>query len=191
MGLGGYSTEKLLMGGAALATFAFFFVAIVYPSIFTPKPDWGAADGCIGGQTDHADTDDSDIGVARHYHPRIQITIDGNQLPIPPNTGIDQLGCRGGMRWVHIHSASDSGFTTIHIETPDRMNVPLGAFFQVWDREGTPSLTEDRKFDINGNGVSDWEEYDISMIVNGKENKQFESFVMEDLDMIESLFTSK
>ena len=92
---------------------------------------------------------------------------------------------------MHIHAAAESGFTTIHIETPDRMNVPLGAFFQVWDREGTPSLTEDRKIDINGNGVSDWEEYDISMIVNGKENKQFESFVMEDLDMIELLFTSK
>ena len=70
-------------------------------------------------------------------------------------------------------------------------HVPLGSFFQIWDREGTPSLTDDRKFDINGNGVSDWEEYDISMKVNGNENTQFESFVMEDLDMIELSFTSK
>ncbi len=177
------------MGGVVLATVAFFFVAIVYPSIFTPEPDWSASEGCIGGQTDHSG--DTEEVIKIHYHPRIQIIVDGNQLTIPPNTGIDQLGCRGGMRWVHIHEVSDSSFTTIHIETPSRMNVPLGAFFQVWDREGTPSLTDDKKFDINGNGVSDWAEYEISMKVNGNENTQFESFVMEDLDAIELSFTSK
>ena len=46
-------------------------------------------------------------------------------------------------------------------------------------------------FDINRNGVSDWDEYEITMLVNGDENTKYESFVMEDLDQIALTFTSK
>ena len=52
-------------------------------------------------------------------------------------------------------------------------------------------MTDDRNFDIDGNDVSDWDEYEIAMLVNGDENTNFESFVMEDLDQIELTFTSK
>ena len=73
------------------------------------------------------------------------------------------------------------------------MNVPLGAFFEIWDREGGPKLTnpDDRKFDINRNGVSDWEEFDISLTVNGESNDKFEEYIMEDYDDIELIFVSK
>ncbi len=90
-----------------------------------------------------------------------------------------------------MHNSADSGFTTLHIETPERLNVPLGSFFEIWGREGGPGLTDDRNFDIDGNDVSDWDEYEIAMLVNGDENTNFESFVMEDLDQIELTFTSK
>ena len=71
------------------------------------------------------------------------------------------------------------------------MNVPVGSFFKVWGREGTPSLTDDNKFDINGNGISDWDEYDISMTVSGNENTLFESYVMEDRQDIQITFNKK
>ncbi len=96
------------------------------------------------------------------------------------------------MRWIHVHNAGENGqLTKLHIETPSKMNVPLGAFFEIWEREGGPSLTDDRKFDINGNGVSDWDEFEITMTVNGDSNRNFEEYVMEDLDNIELTFTSK
>ena len=77
------------------------------------------------------------------------------------------------------------------IESPKKYNVPLGSFFEVWEREGGPSLTDDRKFDIDRNGVSDWEEYDISMNVNGDSSDKFEAYVMNDNDQIELILTSK
>jgi hypothetical protein len=46
-------------------------------------------------------------------------------------------------------------------------------------------------FDINSNGVSDWEEFDISMTVNGDSNDKFEEYVMNDYDDIELIFISK
>ena len=97
------------------------------------------------------------------------------------------------MRRIHVHDASDSGFTKLHIETPSKMNVPLGAFFEIWDREGGPNLMgpDDKTFDVNRNGVSAWEEFDISLTVNGESNDKFEEYIMEDYDDIELIFVSK
>ena len=179
------SIEQWLLAGAAVTTVAFFAVAIYSPSSFDPDPDWGVSDGCIGG------LEHQDAGISFHYHPSLKVTMDGQQLQIQGDTGIDQTGCREGMRWIHVHEASQSGFTTLHIETPDRLNVPLGSFFEIWQRDGGAGLTDDRNFDINRNGVSDWDEYEITMLVNGDENTKYESFVMEDLAQIELTFTSK
>ena len=71
------------------------------------------------------------------------------------------------------------------------MNVPLGAFFEIWEREGGPALTDDREFDINRNGIPDWDEFVISMKVDGETNEKFEEYIMEDYDNIELIFTSK
>jgi hypothetical protein len=179
------SLEQWLLAGAAVTTVAFFVVAIYSPSTFDPDPDWGVSDGCIGG------LEHQDAGISFHYHPSLKVTMDGQQLQIASNSGIDQTGCREGMRWIHVHDSSESGFTTLHIETPDRLNVPLGSFFEIWERDGGPGLTDNRTFDINRNGISDWDEYEITMLVNGDENTKYESFVMEDLAQIELTFTSK
>tara|TARA_B100000686_G_C16786710_1_gene975734 strand:- start:514 stop:1077 length:564 start_codon:yes stop_codon:yes gene_type:complete len=186
MDLSSMTVEKWLISGVALATVAFLGVALFQPGAFDPEPDWGVSDGCLGG------LEHSDVGISEHYHPNLKITVDGQSHPIPANTGIDQVGCREGMRWIHVHNAGENGqFTKLHIETPSKMNVPLGAFFEIWGREGGPSLTDDRKFDINGNGVSDWDEFEITMNVNGDSDGNFEEYVMEDLDNIELTFTSK
>ena len=183
--LGAMSTEMRLASLGGLATVLFLSVAILQPGFLEPDPDWDVSDGCLGG-LEHAD-----VGISEHYHPNLKITKDGQNVQIPPNTGIDQVGCRDGMRWIHVHDASETAFTRLHIETPSKMNVPLGAFFEVWSRENGPSLTGDREFDINRNGISDWEEFNITMSVNGGNNTDFESYIMEDLDDIELNFTSK
>mgnify|MGYP000275913302 FL=1 len=190
MGIISLTTEQWLLSAAAVATVAFLGVALIQPSVFDPKPDWDVSDGCIGGLKHE------DAGIAVHHHPDIWITVDGEFLQIPANTGIDQAGCREGMRWIHVHDVpnweqSGPDYTRLHIETPRQMNPPIGAFFEVWEREGGPALTEDMKFDINRNGVSDWEEYDITLVVNGEANDRFEEYVMIDRDKIELSFDSK
>jgi hypothetical protein len=185
MGIISLTTEQWLLSAAAVATVAFLGIALLQPGIFDPEPDWEVSDGCLGG------LEHSDVGISFHYHPNLKVVMNGQQITIDPNTGIDQIGCREGMRWVHVHDSSETGFTKLHIETPSKMNVPLGAFFEIWDREGGPALDGDRNFDIDRSGVSDWEEYDISMIVNGESNQKFEEYVMLDHDDIELILVSK
>ena len=187
-GLGLGTGGTIMMTGAIFSTVAFIGVALYSPDIFEPEPDWDVSNGCLGG------LEHSDVGISEHYHPSLKITIDGQFMPIPANTGIDQVGCREGMRWIHVHDAGENGQSTrLHIETPSKMNVPLGAFFEVWGREGpnSPSLTGDRKFDVNSNGVSDWDEFDITMTVDGESNNKYEDFVMEDLSEVQLVFISK
>ncbi|MFL2493428.1 MAG: hypothetical protein ACJ0HH_01570 [Candidatus Thalassarchaeum sp.] len=179
------NAERILLIGAAVATVAFVVVALYQPEALEPGPDWEVSDGCLGG------LEHSDVGISHHYHPNLKVIMNGQQLSIPESTGIDQFGCKEGMRWIHVHDSTSSGFTKLHIETPKKYNVPLGSFFEIWEREGGPSLTSDRAFDIDGSGISDWEEYDISMIVNGESNDKFETYIMNDSDFIELTLTSK
>ena len=194
MGKISLTLEQWLLCGAAVSTVAFLGVAFFQPGVFDPDPDWEVSDGCLGGleRDGNGELVHRESEISEHYHPKLKITVDGQFLEIPGNTGIDQVGCREGMRWVHVHNAGINGdFTVLHVETPGSLNVPLGSFFEIWEREGGPSLTEDRKFDINRNGVSDWEEYDISMNVNGESNTKFENYIMNDNDQIELILTSK
>lgn len=179
------TTEQWLISAAVAITVSFLAVATIQPEMFEPGPDWDVSDGCLGG------LDHQDVGISYHYHPNLRVVIDGQQIPIDPNTGIDQSGCREGMRWIHVHDASDTGFTKLHIETPDKKNVPLGAFFEIWEREQGPALNDDKKFDIDRSGLSDWEEYDIIMNVNGESNDKFEKYIMLDSDDIELILNSK
>ena len=194
MGKISLTLEQWLLCGAAVSTVAFLGVAFFQPGVFDPDPDWEVSDGCLGGleRDGNGELVHRESEISEHYHPKLKITVDGQFLEIPGNTGIDQVGCRECMRWVHVHSAGINGdFTVLHVETPGSLNVPLGSFFEIWEREGGPSLTEDRKFDINRNGVSDWEEYDISMNVDGNSDDKFEEYVMQDGDDIELIFVSK
>ena len=50
---------------------------------------------------------------------------------------------------------------------------------------------DDKTFDVNRNGVSDREEFDISLTVNGESNDKFEEYIMKDYDDIELIFVSK
>ncbi len=124
--------------------------------------DWDILDVCLA---DHG-------GGISHIHATISVTLDGNQIAIPTNIGIQDEGCPDGMRGVHTHD--DSG--RIHIETPGSMDAPVGAFFVVWGEE----------FDETHilNKVAN-EDNEVVMFVNGVLNDEYENYVMKDGDVID------
>lgn len=67
------------------------------------------------------------MGTAEHYHPKLRIIIDGADVPVPPNIGVDPT--TGAMSAVHTHE----GDGTIHIEADSVGEVfTLGQLFTQW-----------------------------------------------------------
>jgi len=96
-----------------------------------------------------------------HWHPELEIYVDGEKLEIPENVGL--VGTHSPM---HTHE----DLPLIHLEFDGLVredNVRLGEFFRVWNKE----------FMSFGSSVK--------MIVNGEENTQFEKYLMRDGDKIE------
>lgn len=50
------------------------------------------------------------MGTADHYHPHLRIIINGNEVPVPANIGVDPA--TGAMSALHTHETDG----TIHIE---------------------------------------------------------------------------
>jgi hypothetical protein len=65
------------------------------------------------------------VGAA-HFHPVIKVHVNGKQVKVPPNIGIDPLNPPADMAGLHTHD--DSG--TIHNEAGTSSR--LGQFFAVW-----------------------------------------------------------
>lgn len=99
-------------------------------------------------------------GKGMHIHPELTITIKGEKIEIPANTGIDS-GC---MHPIHTHDNSG----TLHLEFKKIREVKLSEFFEIW---GKP-------FDWQG----------ARMTVNGQENTEFGNYVMRYYDQIEIVF---
>ncbi|ANH40505.1 hypothetical protein I601_4110 [Nocardioides dokdonensis FR1436] len=67
------------------------------------------------------------MGTAEHYHPRLRIIIDGKDVPIPANIGVDPT--TGAMSAVHTHETDG----TIHIEADTAGETfTLGQLFTQW-----------------------------------------------------------
>ena len=67
------------------------------------------------------------MGTAEHYHPNLRVVIDGTEVPVPPNIGVDAT--TGAMSAVHTHE----GDGTIHIEADTVGEVfTLGQVFMQW-----------------------------------------------------------
>jgi hypothetical protein len=64
--------------------------------------------------------------VALHIHPHLEIVIDGRQVPVPANIGIEP----SGQTMAALHTHDDAG--TIHVESPVVREYTLGEFFDVW-----------------------------------------------------------
>lgn len=99
-----------------------------------------------------------------HWHPQLAIYIKGVKQEIPANLGLGAVEHE-----IHTH-ADDSAQGVIHLEFEGMVrkeDIMLGQFFKVWGKDM-------RSFGSN-----------MHMSVNGKENTEYENYVMHDGDRIE------
>ena len=105
-----------------------------------------------------------------HWHPELRISIKGKTQDIPENLGI-------GVRHNPIHTHDrDSVF---HLEFQGLVtmdNLRLREFFKVWSKRFNRICIFEYCNGPEGN---------VKMLVNGEENREFESYVMKDRDKIE------
>ena len=106
------------------------------PTTSTPSastmPPWPAPSD-VAAHVAAAGLDLGPMGTAEHYHPHLRIVLDGVEVPIPPNVGVDPT--TGAMSALHTHE----GDGTIHIEADSVGEVfTLGQFFTQWGVALTP-----------------------------------------------------
>lgn len=111
----------------------------------TEAGNWADTDvACLAGGHQNA---------LQHIHADLNVFIDGEEQPIPANTGISS-DC---MAEVHTHDSTGE----IHVETArDQLDLTLEDFFAVWDR----SFARDgygRKVIVNGEEI-DGSSYEFS-----------------------------
>ncbi|MBI2641730.1 hypothetical protein HYW87_04015 [Candidatus Roizmanbacteria bacterium] len=105
-----------------------------------------------------------------HWHPTITVIIKGEEQEIAKDIGI-------GAVHEAIHTHDSTG--TIHMEMQGLItkdDTELGRFFKIWGKEFNSQCIFDN---CNGQGGK------VKMFVNGKENKEFENYLMKDKDKIE------
>ena len=112
--------------------------------------------------------------VVMHFHPYLTIIIDGEELVIPTNTGIDTDICPNAMHMTHTHDATGK----IHVEGHQEVDVPLEVFFDVWGKH------------FDEAGIFDYRDGSIQMTVDGVNNTQYEKLVLADGQNIVITYTS-
>ncbi|RJQ35325.1 hypothetical protein C4568_01125 [Candidatus Parcubacteria bacterium] len=98
-----------------------------------------------------------------HWHPEVTIYVKGEKQEIPANIGIGAVH-----QPIHTHDDSNQGI--VHMEFQGlvrKENATLGQFLKSWGK------------DINSFGTN------VKMTVNGEENTELETYVMQDKDKIE------
>ena len=96
-----------------------------------------------------------------HWHPQLTMYVKGEKIEIPQNIGIGA---------VHQPMHTHDDLPNIHLEFPALVraqDITLKRFFEIWGK------------DMQSFGGS------MRMTVNGKENTEFENYVMHDGDLIE------
>jgi len=74
------------------------------------------------------------MGMAEHYHSKLQIIINGQDVGVPANIGVDPA--TGAMSAIHTHETDG----TIHIEADSEGEVlTLGQLFTQWGIMLTPT----------------------------------------------------
>lgn len=99
----------------------------------TSMPPWPAPTD-VPARAASAGLDLGPMGTAEHYHPQLRIFINGAEVPVPANIGVDPA--TGAMSAVHTHEEDG----TIHIEADTTGEVfTLGQLFTQWGVRLTPT----------------------------------------------------
>ncbi len=150
---------KILLIVSGVALTVLIGISALKPELIEGDPVPFVLEYCIGGHTD---------ALESHYHPYLTIVIDGEEIPIPAETGVEP-GC---MRMVHTHD--DSG--KLHIEKEDAsVNITIGDFFSVWGKTFTGNQILDSKVDST---------HEIVMSVDGVVNTEYENYIPSDGEQI-------
>lgn len=107
-----------------------------------------------------------------HWHPKLEIYIKDEKQEIPANIGLGAIH-----QEMHTHENAKDG--VVHMEMNGMVTkdeTRLENFFKIWGRKFSSTNIFDK---VNG------EEGKIKMTVNGKDNTDFENYLMRDGDTIE------
>ncbi|MBI4094586.1 MAG: hypothetical protein HY435_00115 [Candidatus Liptonbacteria bacterium] len=99
-----------------------------------------------------------------HLHPQLTIIINGEQVRIPANLGIEFAGCH---RVLHTHDETG----VIHIEPDFAGDFTLGQFFDLWGKPFSETQILDRVAD---------EKHEIILTVNGEPSTEYENLLLKD-----------
>ncbi len=114
--------------------------------------------------------------TAIHRHAHLLIRINGVQYPVVPNIGLDGSNVHPS----HLHTHSDDGVIHMEMEGPVKArDIWLGQFFKVWDTRFSDKCI----LDACNEGSRR-----VKLLVNGRENGDFERYVMQDGDNIEIIY---
>ena len=160
--------EKFLFGGAIISTIFIIILTITGNTELIENDNWEIEETCL----------DSHSSGISHTHSTLSIFIDGDEISIPQNIGIQDSVCPDGMRGIHTHD--DSG--RLHIETPSQVIAPIGAFFNIWGE----TFNSEQIFDNIANSDNE-----VVMRVNGVINDEFENYIMLDGDNVEIFYQEK
>ena len=108
-----------------------------------------------------------------HWHPELIILIKGQKQEISANIGM-------GIAEKPIHTHDDMG--VIHLEFSGLVkkdDIRLGKFFEIWGKKFNKDCIFDQCSGAEGK---------LKMLVNGKENFDFENYIMRDGDKIKIVF---
>lgn len=110
----------------------------VRPDAASTAPVWPAPTDDVPGLVAAAGLGLGPMGTAEHYHPQLRVIIDGEQVEVPANIGVDPA--TGAMSAVHTHENDG----TIHIEAHTVGDVfILGQLFTQWGVELTATRIGD------------------------------------------------
>ncbi len=126
----------------------------------------------------------SESGI--HWHPELSIIIKGEKQLIPANIGLGmqyagypQYDSMMMMTDTHTHDASGQIHWEIMEGPVKKDDVRLGQFFNVWGKKFTSSCIFEKCNDAEGR---------VIFKVNGKDNPDFENYLVKDKDKIEIIF---
>ncbi len=116
-------------------------------------PPWPAPTD-VAARVASAGLDLGPMGMADHYHPHLQIILDGSEVQVPANIGVDPA--TGAMSALHTHEPDG----TIHIEADRAGEVfTLGQLFIQWGVKltttqiGGVQARERQKVTLTSNGT--------------------------------------